>query len=187
MSNIRWNPDQFSAAWDFATMAHHGQTFGGYEEGMRIDYINHIGSVLTEVLWTIDHSNVRNPLLAIHCAILHDVVEDTEYTYEDILERFGKEVAEGVQALTKNTGLPTKEDQMKDSLFRIKQQPYEVWIVKMADRITNIYYPPYYWQNDKILSYLKESELIYNELREANPLLAERLRNKTEEYKKFLQ
>ena len=34
--------------------------------------------------------------------LLHDVIEDTDFTYDDIFVNFGLEVAEGVEALTKN-------------------------------------------------------------------------------------
>jgi len=181
-----WNPDSLNKAWDFATLAHHGQTYGGPTEGVRIDYINHIGSVLIETIWTIQNGCVKNPDLAIHCAILHDVVEDTSFTLEDIKTKFGIDVANGVEALTKNTQLPSKEEQMRDSLQRIKQQPHEVWIVKMADRITNLYHPPYYWKKEKIQSYLDESTLIYDELKKGNEVISKRLLGKIEEYKRFV-
>ena len=50
-SNVTsWCPEIFSRAWNFATIAHHGQSYGGIEEGTRIDYINHIGSVAMEII-----------------------------------------------------------------------------------------------------------------------------------------
>jgi hypothetical protein len=52
----------------------------------------------------------------------------------------GNEIADGVIALSKNTILPSKEEQMKDSIARIKQQPKEVWMVKMCDRSTTTFF-----------------------------------------------
>jgi (p)ppGpp synthase/HD superfamily hydrolase len=145
-----WSVDIYNKAWFFATVAHQGQTYGGPFAGMQIDYINHIGSVAIEILWTLNHSSAQyNVNLAIQCALLHDVLEDTKYTYKDIDERFGTEVANGVLALTKNKNIESREEKMLDSLTRIKQQPSEVWMVKLADRITNLYHPPYYWNNAK--------------------------------------
>jgi (p)ppGpp synthase/HD superfamily hydrolase len=39
---------------------------------------------------------------AISCALLHDVIEDTNITYDDLYVKFGYEIADGVEALTKN-------------------------------------------------------------------------------------
>lgn len=48
-----------------------------------------------------------------------------------------------------------KKLQMQDSLRRIKSQPREVWMVKMADRITNLQPPPGHWSEEKDSSRLK--------------------------------
>ena len=76
---------------------------------------------------------------------------------------------------------------MKDSLQRIKQQPQEVWMVKMADRITNLYHPPFYWNVEKILRYSQEAKLIHSELKASNHELAKRLLDKIEAYSQFSQ
>ena len=184
----RRDPDTYSKAWDFATKAHEGQSYGGPEEGERVAYINHISSVAMEVIWAItDTQEKLNADLAIQCALLHDVVEDTEYEFADIKRLFGENVANGVAALSKNETLPTKEEQMRDSLERIKHQPKEVWMVKMADRITNLYHPPFYWKSDKILKYCEESKVIYDELSDANTKLAKRLAEKIRDYPKFAE
>jgi (p)ppGpp synthase/HD superfamily hydrolase len=75
---------------------------------------------------------------------------------------------------------------MLDSLNRIKQQPIEVWAVKMADRISNLYEPPYYWNDEKKLKYIEEAEIIHNELKDGNEYLARRLKIKIKEYYRFL-
>jgi (p)ppGpp synthase/HD superfamily hydrolase len=79
-------------------------------------------------------------------ALLHNVIEGTRKTYNYVQSNFGLEVAEGVQALTKRTIFSTKEVRMKDSLSRIKNQPIEIWMVKIADRITNLQPPPAHWR-----------------------------------------
>lgn len=181
----QWDPEIFKKAWNFATLAHHGQTYGGSEPGMKIDYINHIGSVAMEVIWALDASPDYDANLAVQCALLHDAIEDTKYSYDDIQQQFGTEVADGVMALTKNDDLPTKEAKMQDSLSRIKQQPKEIWMVKMADRITNLYHPPYYWTDEKKLAYQQEAMLIYEALQESSEKLAQRLWQKIQEYDRF--
>jgi len=62
-----------------------------------------------------------------HCAILHDTIEDTKFNYDKVKELFGEKIANGVLALTKDESLPTKNEMMLDSLERIKKQPKEVW------------------------------------------------------------
>lgn len=110
-----------------------------------------------EVIWTLQNSETTyDSNLAIQCAILHDVIEDTEFTYQDIKIEFGENVANGVLALTKEKSILLKDQQMKDSLKRIKHQPYEIWIVKMADRISNLYHPPFYWKKEKMVLYKEE-------------------------------
>jgi (p)ppGpp synthase/HD superfamily hydrolase len=182
-----WDQEKYIKAWDFATRYHAGQTYGGPKPEMRIDYLNHIGSVAMEIIWVMQSSsNNYNADLAIQCAILHDTLEDTEAKYDELKITFGKDVANGVMALTKNEKLPNKEEQMQDSLARIKQQPKEIAMVKMADRISNLYHPPYYWKNEKINLYLNEANLIYQELSEADELLAQRLKEKMELYRRFI-
>lgn len=99
---------------------------------------------------------------------------------------FGTEVADGVMALTKNAELPTKAEQMNDSLHRIKQQPQEVWLVKLGDRISNLGKPPHHWNPEKIAVYRDEAITIHRELGEASPLLGDRLLARIESYEAFL-
>ena len=181
-----WSQDIYIKAWDFATLAHHGQTYGGPVDGQRIDYINHIGSVAMELLWALSKIENINGNLAVQCALLHDVVEDTEYTYDQIKSEFGVDVAEGVNALTKDKSLSIKLEQMENSLERIKQQPVEIWLVKLADRITNLSAPPFYWNRDKMVKYQKEARLILEKLGSANELLAARLASRINSYQAFI-
>jgi (p)ppGpp synthase/HD superfamily hydrolase len=181
-----WSPDVFSKAWTFATHCHKGQTYGGPTEGEQVDYINHVASVAVEVIWALPGTPDADANLAIQCALLHDVIEDTEVRYERIVERFGQPVADGVMALTKDSRIPTKGEQMDDSLRRIREQRQEIWMVKMADRITNLYHPPFYWNREKITAYRQEALKIYDALHPANALLAQRLYDKIEQYKRFI-
>lgn len=183
-----FSPDVYNRAWLFATLAHQGQTYGGHAEGLRIDYLNHVGSVAMEVISGLQASDIEcDANLAIQCALLHDTLEDTATTYEQLKENFGVAVADGVQALTKNTALPDKGAQMLDSLARIRQQPQEVWMVKLADRIANLYHPPHYWDGAKIRAYQSEAKVIYEALHTAHDALAARLMKKIEEYLGFLE
>jgi (p)ppGpp synthase/HD superfamily hydrolase len=181
-----WSPDAFAKAWRFASLYHAGQTYAGPEEGQAFDYLTHVGSVAVELIWALPSAPDVDGDLAVQCAVLHDVIEDTEATYDLVAESFGKAVADGVMALSKNPTLPTKAEQMRDSLQRIREQPKEVWMVKMADRITNLDPPPYHWDDAKIEAYRQEAVAICDALHTANEALASRLQEKIERYKRFL-
>jgi (p)ppGpp synthase/HD superfamily hydrolase len=177
-----WSQDLYSRAWDFATRAHRGQTYGGAHDNEQVEYINHVASVAMELAWVLRFDHAANGDLAIQCALLHDTLEDTGTTFRALADNFGAPVAEGVSALSKNPSLSSRVEQMRDSIDRIKSAPREIWMVKLADRITNLYHAPYYWDADRISFYRDESCLILRELGAANPLLAERLQHKIVAY-----
>lgn len=169
-----WSIEAYEKAWQFAALAHKGQTYKGRTPEVNYDYITHIGMVTTRVLQGVRATPEANADLAIQCALLHDTLEDTPTSYEQLVAEFGKAVADGVLALTKNPNLP-KVHQMEDSLARIVQQPSEVWMVKLADRADNLQYVPWNWTHERIVNYKQEGQLILETLKQANPLLAEQL------------
>lgn len=74
---------------------------------------------------------------------------------------------------------------MNDSLQRILKQAPEVALVKLADRITNLYRPPFYWKKEKIKSYREEAILICETLKDSDPFLINRLKEKIEMYANY--
>ena len=178
----QWSQENYIKAYKFAAQAHQGQKIPGSE----IPYIMHLSFVSMEVIAALSVEQVHDGDLAIQCAILHDTIEDTDTSFEDIKAEFGASVANGVLALTKNNSLE-KHLQMADSLRRIKEQPREIWMVKLADRISNLQAPPHYWSQDKIIRYREEGKEIYQALQDASPFLASRLASKIEDYKVFIK
>jgi (p)ppGpp synthase/HD superfamily hydrolase len=181
-----WNIDEIQDVWQLATVHHNGQKYGGPQQDEQIEYINHIGSVVFEIMTAATFEKSLNVNLALKCAILHDTLEDTPLSYDTILEKFGNEVADGVLALTKNANIKDSGEKMLDSLRRIKERPKEIWAVKMADRITNLYAPPYYWTNEKKIAYVAEARIILEELQAGSTYMAARLAQKIEAYQKFI-
>lgn len=183
---MSWSIDELQDTWQLVSRLHDGQKYGGPKEGEKVEYINHIGSVVFEVIKAIEQTPGMNARIAVSCALLHDSIEDTPFRYEQVKELFGAEIADGVMALTKNDALEGKHEKMMDSLKRIKTQSKDVWAVKLADRICNLYAPPYYWNKNKKLAYIEEAKLILNELKDGNAYLAKRLEEKIEAYYRFL-
>lgn len=179
--SLTWSQDVFKKAYRFAADAHQGQLFPGTE----LPYLVHISLVCMEVQAALAVENQHDGNLAIQCALLHDVIEDTETTYDQVKTIFGVEVANGVLALTKEKSKP-KSERMKDSLTRIRQQPTAVWMVKLADRISNLDRPPEYWTREKKETYREEAGEIYQALQEASPYLALRLKQKIADYRQYL-
>ena len=177
-----WDQDNIIKAWNYATQVHNGQLVPGSD----LPYIKHIGSVVMEIMTAITITeSILNPDLAVQCAILHDTLEDTKTSHAQLQKIFGNDIALGVSALSKNSDLATKEDKIRDSLARIKQQPVEIWMVKLADRISNLQPPPSNWSLEKIRYYHQESKIILEELGSANNYLASRLKSKIISYGQY--
>lgn len=170
----------YQEAIKFATLKH--QEKGQKVKGTNLPYVVHLSNVAMEILVAAIHTRNFNLNFAVQVALLHDTLEDTETTFDELQVSFGKEIAIAVQALSKNEKLP-KDKQILDSIIRIKKLQKEVWAVKLADRITNLQPAPDDWSEEKILQYLKESQIILDELGEGNQYLAKRLKAKIPEYR----
>lgn len=151
----------------------------------QLPYVVHLSNVAMEILIAANNSKEFDINFATQIALLHDTLEDTTTTFDELKLEFGIEIAECVSALTKNGDLP-KEERMLDSLNRISSQRKEVWAVKLADRITNLQKPPKSWDSLKKRKYKNEAETILEKLKGANQYLENRLRSKIEEYEQYL-
>ena len=90
-------------------------------------------------------------------ALLHDVVEDTDVTNEDIKKQFGEEIAEMVAGVTKLSNMQftsVEEQQVEDyrKMFLAMGKDIRVIILKLADRLHNM----------RTLKYLKRDRQIAN-------------------------
>ncbi len=119
-------------AFSFADSAHSGQLRKSGEP-----YIIHpiaVAEIVAELELDID---------SVIAALLHDVIEDTGATHEDIAKRFGEPVAELVEGVTKLTRVQytTKEDEQMENLrkmFMAMAKDIRVILIKICDRLHNM-------------------------------------------------
>lgn len=173
--------DFFKENLAFALSAH-----GEQKTPHGLPYSMHFLSVATEVInaLTLEPLSYDENNVAIACALLHDVNEDTKtrITRNTCLAGNVEVIAKGVEALTKNKALSTKEAQMKDSLERLLKRQKCVGLVKLADRITNLDVPPKHWTEAKKRAYCEEAKLILKTLGHTHHYLAQKLEAKIIEY-----
>ncbi|MEZ4527543.1 MAG: HD domain-containing protein [Desulfobacterales bacterium] len=179
--NSLWSQEIYIKALHFAALAHQGQKYPGTD----LPYLLHADMVCMEIMAALHTETDADGNLAVQCALLHDVIEDTGTSASVLREEFGDAVTDGVLALSKNPHLE-KSLQLADSLERIRKQPREIWMVKMADRISNLSAPPHYWTCEKISDYRKEAVTIYDALKEASLFLSQRLKHRIAQYQKFV-
>ena len=116
--------------FQFAAQAHTDQR----RKGRRLEpYINHpaeVASLIAEATGGTDAN-----LLA--AALLHDVVEDTEYTADDIRSRFGDDIADLVAAVTDDKGL-AKAERKRRQIEKAPKLSDRAKLLKIADKTSNL-------------------------------------------------
>ncbi len=130
--NPKTDETLIKAAYDYGGLMHEGQTRQSGEP-----YFTHpieVAALLTEQ--RLDDATIVT-------ALLHDTVEDTRSTYSDVVARFGEEIAELVDGVTKLTNLQLSSTETKQAenfrkLFMAMSKDLRVILVKLADRLHNM-------------------------------------------------
>ena len=126
------NEDGLNRAYVFSMKAHGKQTRASGDP-----YFSHpleVAGILTE--YKVDSATIMT-------ALLHDTIEDTDATFEDITAICGEEVAKLVDGVTKLTRIEFQSDQAKQAenfrkLVLAMSQDIRVLLVKLADRLHNM-------------------------------------------------
>jgi guanosine-3',5'-bis(diphosphate) 3'-pyrophosphohydrolase len=133
-------------------------------------YINH-PIALANVL--VNEGNVDESQV-LCAAILHDTVEDTETSLDEIAERFGPEIASIVGEVTDDKSLP----KTRRKALQVEHAPHlshAAKLVKLADKICNVRDvaddPPANWPTERRIEYFEWCKRVIDGLRGTHPVL----------------
>lgn len=112
----------------FASLRHQGQV----RKGSNIPYITHPYAV--GMLLEADHQSPS----VVAAGLLHDVVEDTDTTLEEIRQRFGPDVTRLVTAVTEPDKGASWESRKRTTIERIQSLQYDEVALLVADKLHNI-------------------------------------------------
>lgn len=133
-------------------------------------YINHPIQV-AEILSRLGGVTNIDVLVA---AMLHDTIEDTSATYDELCGLFGRKIADIVQEVTDDKNLP-KEVRKNLQIEHAPHLSDEAKLVKLGDKICNIAdicaHPPANWPLQRRQDYLTWAERVVAGLRGTNPAL----------------
>ena len=154
-------------AMHFAADKHRGQS---RKDANNTPYINHpiaLANLLT------NHAGISD-VNVITAAILHDTVEDTDATVDDIEELFGKTVRDIVIEVTDDKSLPSPE-RKRLQIEHAGEISHEAKLVKLADKISNLQdiltSPPVKWSLERKREYFDWSKAVIDQLRGTNSKL----------------
>lgn len=119
--------DRIEQAIMFATEKHKNQ----FRKGTPIPYIVHP----IEVMQILRENNADEDTII--AGLLHDTIEDTGTKYQEILDNFGKEVAEIVQDESEDKSKAYRV-RKAEHMAKVKQSPIKSKMVTCADKLSNI-------------------------------------------------
>lgn len=114
-------------AIEFAALAHKDQS-------RKITGIPYVAHPFAVCLILLDAGYSEDVAIA---GLLHDVVEDTSYSSEDIESRFGKRVVEMVLGVTEDNNISSKDERLKKYLDVVENSEIEVKAICAADMLHN--------------------------------------------------
>jgi len=133
-------------------------------------YINHpieVAELLARVGGVTD-------LVTLQGALLHDTIEDTDTTPEELEREFGPEVRRVVEEVTDDKNLP-KADRKRLQIVHAPHASGRARLIKLADKIANVrsvtHTPPAKWPRERRQEYLDWTEQVIAGVRGINPPL----------------
>ncbi len=152
-------------AAEFAATKHQGQRRKGNTKRPYIGHCLEVARMIAEVAKSDDPT-------ILSAAILHDVLEDTETTREELSNAFGERVADFVSQVTDDKSLPKKERKQAQVDHAAHLSP-GAKLIKLADKISNVREigndPPGDWSDKRRRKYLKWAKKVVDALGDVNP------------------
>lgn len=173
-----FNQEVYLKAMTYVTKAYELQ-----KTSQSLFFLSNSSCVCMEVIHACQKSQVKEEQgnFAITCALLHNIIDNTNTTYDDLYTDFSPEIAQGVEALSKDLSL-SKKEQFRSSIEKLLNEPYEVQMVKLACSIVNLNT----LQNDLDIQekkeYIKEVKFILSCFKNSNIHLSLRLEEKLKEF-----
>lgn len=165
---------RFARALDFAARAHVDQR----RKGARAEpYVNHLAETALLVAEACEAAGGAADPDAVTAALLHDALEDTETTYDDLAAAFGDRVAAIVAEVTDDKTLP-KAERKRLQIEHAPRIGRAAKLVKLADKISNVRSlaasPPADWPPGRIEAYVDWACAVVDGLRGVSPELERR-------------
>lgn len=150
--------------------AEHKHRFQCRKDSCHSPYIKHPIDVLS-ILANEANISDENVLCA---ALLHDTIEDTDTSAEELRIVFGQKIMDIVLELTDDKDLP-KQTRKELQVAHAGQASYEAKLVKFADKIANLrdikLDPPEGWDQPRIDEYFAWAKRVIDQLRGTHPVL----------------
>lgn len=154
-------------AADFAARRHADQRRKGTA---REPYVNHLAEVATLLAESVEEPNAW----LVAAGWLHDTIEDTETTHDELVQLFGSKVADLVAEVTDDTSL-SKAERKRLQVERAPHKSPDAKAIKIADKISNlrslVASPPADWDRARILDYVTWAESVVAGCRGTNAAL----------------
>jgi guanosine-3',5'-bis(diphosphate) 3'-pyrophosphohydrolase len=135
-----------------------------------LPYINHLIAV-SETLWEIGKVHDIDTIAA---GILHDTIEDTDTSPQELEVTFGKKIRSIVEEVTDDKSLP-KQVRKRLQIEHAREASFEARHIKLADKICNVAdlidAPPAHWSLQRRIEYVDWAKSVINGLRGSNELL----------------
>lgn len=155
------------AALEFAAHKHRDQRRKGAEASPYINHPIQVARLLAEVAGVTD-------VATLVAAVLHDTIEDTQTTAQELGDRFGPEVRALVEEVTDDKRLP-RSDRKRLQIERASLLSPRAKLIKIADKIANIrdvaHAPPQEWTVERRRAYLDWAADVIDGCRGTNPAL----------------
>ncbi|MEO5373929.1 MAG: HD domain-containing protein [Alphaproteobacteria bacterium] len=157
----------FARAVDFAARRHVHQR----RKGMAAEpYVNHV----IEVAHLLAEATGGADLVLILGGLLHDTIEDTGTTHDEIANAFGREVADLVAEVTDDKSLP-KAERKRLQVETAPHKSIRARMVKLADKISNLRAittsPPADWSLERRRAYFVWAAQVVDGCRGVSPVL----------------